>query len=236
MLDRTIALAVALSLGVAACKASSSGDNGKDPSKVTANHLENPSFEDGRAPWFSLVESSPYWMDFAVTDAHARSGQYSAMLNLHSRGEIRRGTRVWGVLNDLKPKFMPQRIAGFYRVEEWHRGTAKQYVQVVVSIGFGRTQDPLQVAWVLCGIDAQPFPIANRKFIFAGPKEPTQDEWVPFEVDVHDALRREWGVHYPATLSFDAVRILFEARFDGYEDSDGPVAGKVYFDDLYFGN
>ena len=237
-------LVPALALCVIACSGgdaglSSDAGHGNDapPGATSAsNHLDNPSFENGRAPWFSLVESSPYWMDFTVTETRAHTGSHSAVLDLHSRGEIARGVRVWGVVADLDPEALPRRIAGHYRVETWQRGTARQYVQVALSIEVARNRDPLQLAWILCGIDAAPFSIANRKFVFTGPKEPEQDAWVAFDIDVHEALRREWGVNYPATLAFESVRIFFEARFDRYEESDGPVGGRVYYDDLYFGN
>ncbi len=206
------------------------------PLASDSNLLANPSFEDGRPPWFSLFESSPHWADFAITDARARTGTSSAVFDLNSRGEIPVGTRVWGVVSDLRPDALPRRIAGHYRVEDWQRGTARQYVQTVISIQVARGRDPLQLAWILCGIDEPPFAIANRKFVFVGPREPVEGEWVAFDIDVHETLRREWGVNHPASLAFESVRIFFEARFDGYTEFDGPVGGKVYYDDVYFGD
>jgi len=205
------------------------------------NLLGNPSFENGREPWVTLAApDKPWWMDFVVTDQKAHMGKHSALFRMHTRGEIPRGVRIWGVVRDVIPKTFPKRLGGWYRVENWSRGTKTQYLQVVImaKMSPGESLIPrmplVQVAYVLTGVDQRPVTVGNRRFIFAGPKEPKQDEWMRFDFDLHADFRREWG---GVPHKFEWVRVLYEARFDRYEPTGMPaLSGSVYFDDLYLGD
>ena len=71
-----------------------------------------------------------------------------------------------------------------------------------------------------------------RKFVLAGPVDPTTDEWVPFEFDIHQAMTEKWG-SVPTNVS--SIRVMFEARFDAIQPVK-PIRGNIYFDDLYLGD
>lgn len=208
-----------------------------DPS----NLLANGSFEDGPGPWYAmLAPERPWWMDFDITDAAQHSGNYSVVFHLHARGTIPRGVRVWGVVRDLTPERFPRRLGGRYRVEDWNRGAEAQYVQVVIMAKVAPGHIPglrvglVQVAYVLTGVDSRPLRISNRKFIFAGPKRPIEDEWIPFDFDLHADFQREWGA---VPQQFEWIRVLFEARFDHYSSANkSELRGTVYYDDLYLGD
>lgn len=217
------------------------------PWKDGENLLANASFEEGRDPWQTLVGAISYWNDFSVSPDHAYLGTHSALLSLTSQGEIERGVRVWGLMRDVETTEIPRKIAGTYRVENWTRGTEAQYIQAVIALnppeeGFPRiakrhpffesNRVPLQLAWVLCGIKQEPYPIESRKVIFAGPREPAPDKWIKFEFDIHEALLDTWGA-IPSHCG--NLRVYFEARFDGYHAGDGEVSARVYFDDLFLG-
>lgn len=206
------------------------------------NWLANASFEDGRDPWKSLAPSSPFWRDFSISDTVARSGRHSAKLALDSRQRNDQGTWVWGVVRDLPTDRLPRTLSGSYRVQGWKQGARHQYLQVVVSLtpapgrGFPvfetGSEAPLQVAWVLGGIDRQPFEIGNRKFVFLGPLEVPQDRWVDFTIDLPAAFQESWGF---LPEGFASLRVLFEARYDQWQPDQGEVSGDVFFDDLYLG-
>ncbi|MCB1236524.1 MAG: hypothetical protein KDM91_15760 [Verrucomicrobiae bacterium] len=233
------ATALAALMGAVAC--------GPEPAAAPAlwegpgNLLANPSFENGRDPWISLADTSPFWRDFEISQVLAHSGKHSALLRLDTLEVNERGTTVWGVVRNIETPTLPKRISGQYRIENWSRGTPMQYLQVAVLLmpsekGFPNFKDPripLQMAWVLTGIDRQPFQISNRKFVFAGPAEPKTGVWVPFEFDLHRGFQENWG-YLPE--GFASIRILFEARYDGWQPEHGEVTGEVYYDDLYFGD
>ena len=207
------------------------------------NLLTNPSFENGRDPWKSLTDSSPFWRDFEIADTVAHSGRHSARLPLDSLRQNDSGTWVWGVVRDFESlDHLPKTLSGHFRVHRWQQGTHFQYLQVAVLLfpkesGFPKAFDdptvPLQVAWVLAGIDRPPFPILNRKFVFAGPLEVPQDRWIPFEFDLTRDFFHHWGF---VPEDFSKLRILFEARYDGWQLGQGEVSGDVFFDDLYLGD
>lgn len=205
------------------------------------NLLANGSFEKGREPWFSLKDESPFWRDFQISDTVALSGRHSARLSLDSLQFNDRGTWVWGVARDVPVTRLPRRVSGAFRVHGWQQGTPNQYLQVAVSItpreeGFIILPDPkmpLQVAWVLAGIDREPFRLGNRRFLFPGPLEMPQDRWVNFEFDLHGDFQAAWGI---VPDGFAKLRLLFEARYDGWQPGHGEVSGDVFFDDLYLGD
>ncbi len=206
------------------------------------NLLANASFEEGREPWFSLADSSPFWRDFEIANTVSHSGKHSARLQLDSRDRNQAGTWVWGVVRDLETDHLPRTLSGHFRVHGWEPGTQFQYLQVALLVmpaeeGFPEVfQDPrvpLQMAWVLAGIDRQPFAIQNRKFVFAGPLEVPEDRWVAFEFDVHRDFQDYWGF---VPEKFSKIRLLFEARYDGRQPGEGEVSGDVFYDDLYLGD
>lgn len=238
---------VALSLG--ACRRSDDASGADTTTKTEAtptaevaapqrtNLLQNPSFEHGREPWFSLAgPESEFWADFEVTDERAKDGRHSAVLRLSSEGHVPQ-VRVYGLIAERGPGVLPARVSGYYRVEDWQRGTELTYVQVVVAVN-GATnmpepEIPNQLAWVLTGIDVPPFEIRNRRFIFTGSREPTQNEWVRFELPLREGWERLWGA---VPVEYESMRVFFEARYDGRQPDDGPVRANVYFDDLYLGD
>lgn len=205
---------------------------------ASSNLFANASFEEGREPWTSLAAPErPHWMDFEISDQVAKSGLHAALLALHATGTIHRGARIWGLVRDFEKQPLPQIVSGWYRVENWKRGSKRQYVQVVV-MAFGVAEEfpdlkgaPVQLAYVLAGIDEAPFNIRNRKFLKAGPIEPQRDVWIPFRFDLHRDFESHWG---RVPKKSERVRVMFEARFD--DPAPAPdLAANVYFDDLYFG-
>jgi hypothetical protein len=244
-----IALAVLCALTVAACQSESTPAPAKDkaatPEQQSAddepatsqNLFQNPSFEAGREPWFSLAgPQNQFWADFERTDARAKKGKHSALLRMTSEGHLPQ-VRVYGVIADYERHPLPTKITGYYRVENWQRGTERQYVQVVVAVNGAQNMPepgiPTQLAWVLTGIDEPPFEIRNRRFIFVGPKQPTLDEWVRFELPVREGFERSWGA---VPDPYESVRVFFEARYDEREPTDGLVQADVYFDELFLGD
>lgn len=206
------------------------------------NLLENASFETGFSPWVSLADSSPFWREFDVSDSVAHSGKHSARLPLDSLRRNDQGTWVWGVVRDIETDHLPRTLSGHFRVHNWQQGTHFQYLQVAVLLYpteegfpqvFNERMMPLQMAWVLAGIKEPPFPIANRKFVFAGPLEVPQDRWIAFEFDLHRDFEAYWGF---VPDKFAKVRVLFEARYDGWQPGQGEVGGDVFYDDLYLGD
>jgi hypothetical protein len=182
------------------------------------------------------MPSKPYWADFQVTPAYSHTGSYSAVLPLRSEG-YRGQARIYGILQEISPAEMPRKIGGWYRVENWRRGAKNQYLQVVVIAwqpqNFPAYKDSnVQISYVLGGIDSPPFRIGNRKFVFEGPLEPVQGEWVPFEFDLHEGFLKHWGI-LPG--EFGKLRILYEVRFDGRREPAPVATADVYYDDLYVG-
>jgi len=224
---------------VAACgDRGDAGDSGaRDSNAVPVGNLfENPSLEEGREPWFSLASPErPYWADFDVTREQAHSGAHSAILRVRSEGYTHH-TRVYGLLRELEGGPLPKKVSGFYRVESWRRGAARQYIQVVVAVKgapvFSPPEQPKQIAYVLAGIEEPPFRILNRRFQFHGPREPVQGRWIRFEFSIARDFQRLWGA---TPDDYDTLRVFFEARFDQRRSYRPPVYADVYFDDLYLG-
>jgi hypothetical protein len=204
--------------------------------KHPSNLFENASFEAGRDPWSSL--KSPYWTPFEVSEKLAHSGTKSARLTLDSNGDVERGVRICGVARDLQPNKFPEVLSGWYCVNQWSRGTQLQYVQVVI----GATQAgdfpeiknlPVQLAYVLTGVNKAPLEIENRRFAITGSKNPKIGEWIPFKFYLHDDFKWYWK---KVPMRFGTVRVLFEVRFDKLQPGDTDVQAEVYFDDLYLGS
>lgn len=198
------------------------------------NLLINPGFEAGSEPWFSM--DTPAWgTPFRVTDTVAHSGGRSAILEMRAGPEVT-GPKVFGVVQEISPARFPELLSGYYRVQNWLRGTEKQYLQFVVIVigatnlpgGFGNHQ----IRYPLAGIDKQPFEISNAHFIYLGSQEPVTDRWVYFETNVGEDFRKLWGA---VPEGFETIRVLFEVRYDDKQAGSGEVKANVFYDDLYVG-
>jgi hypothetical protein len=203
------------------------------------NLLRNGSFEEGREPWFDLTApSKPYWSTFSISDEHSSQGRYSARLAIDSQS-FRTSVGISGAIQDLTPEHLPRRLSGRIWVEDWKRGTSVQYVQVVVAArkpsNFADFRDiGIQSAVILAGVDQPPFEMSNRRFRIAGPVEPPLQQWIPFEIDLHELFGQLWS---GVPEGFERFRLFLEARFDQFDHrNDEQAIAVVYFDDLYLGD
>ncbi len=223
--------AVALLLGaIGGCSLHSSIPG---PDSSTKNLLMNSSFESGANPWFAL--SGKQWEGFRVTEQYAQDGKYSAYLALRA-DQATAGSKVFGLIQEVSPKIFPKKISGYYRVANWQRGTAKQYLQFVVIVQGDpgeRRFENYQIRYVLTGIDRPALAIQNAKYLFLGKSEPAQSEWVYFERALHPDFQTLWG-HIPKT--FTKLRLLFEARYDEKQSGKPDVFADIYYDSLYLGD
>ncbi len=197
-----------------------------------SNLFENGSLEEGKDPWFWLT--TPNWRGFMLSDRHAVDGRYSIHLPLRADAG-NRSTMIFGAIQEVAPPVFPGRISGYYRVENWNRGTPKQYVQFVVIVWNDpavRKWPNIQIRYILSGLRSPPFTISNGKMLFLGPEEPVQGAWIPFERDLVDDFKNYWG-HVPE--GFTKIRILFEVRYDGRRPEDEAPHADVYFDQLFLG-
>ncbi len=206
--------------------------------EAAPNLLENPSFEEGREPWYDMRRPHvPGWGTFSISDAQAFDGRYALHLALDS-ADFPGRLGIAGAVQELPLARPPRMLRGRYRVEGWERGTSAQYIQIVVMVmsplNFPEWREAsVQLAFVLAGLREPPFEISNRRFEFLGPAEPELGRWIPFEIDLHRAFERQW-THLPRDGS--AVRVFLEARFDGFDRSRGDRArADVYFDALHLG-
>ena len=195
------------------------------------NLFGNPNFENGRDPWYSLKQP-----DFILSGDQAQSGGHSALLQMRDTVD-ETGAKVYYLVQEIQPQDFPEVLSGYYRVQNWKRGTAKQYMQFVV-IAFDVKNLPEnfpnhQIRYPLAGIDTQPFPIGNAKFVFISKDEPVQGEWVHFERNIKEDFQQLWGA---APQGFTKLRILFEVRYDDKVAGDGAPEADVYYDDLYIGS
>jgi len=204
------------------------------PPEGQANLFHNPGFESGREPWCSLhAEEVP---SFEVSQDFAHSGTSSAYLQMRVPAEEAGNAKVFYLVQEVTPEQFPELISGYYRVENWVKGTPKQYLQFVV-IDFGDTNlTPVypnhQIRYPLAGISEEPFEIANAFFVFLTKEEPKTGEWVYFERNIKQDFEQLWGA---APEGFSKLRILFEVRYDNKEAGPSPANADVYYDDLYMG-
>ena len=200
----------------------------------TSNVFVNPRLEEGRDPWF--VVTPP---EFLISNEIKNSGEASAQLQMAEPAEAV-GTKVFYLVQEMAPTEFPEVISGAYLVDSWLRGTNIQFVQLVV-IAFGASNLPMgypnhQIAYILSGIESEPFEILNAQFVFLNsndpdPREPAIGEWREFEVKV----KRDFGVLWGAVPEgYQCLRVLFEVRYDN-KGPGAPAEADVYFDDLYFG-
>ena len=229
-----------LAIGAAACGNVTSGPSCDDvsPSGADAsqgNAFGNPSIEEGAEPWCSLTTAA-WGKPFSVSRAQAHSGASSARLELRSAEGG--SARVYGVVQELVTEEFPDVFSGYYYVDRWQQGTAKQYLQFVVIV-FNAANQPAevqapnhQVRYVLAGVDSPPLQIANARYVMLGTGEPAQGQWVRFERNVREDFEELWGAE---PEGFSKLRILFEVRWDDRQPSDGPSLADVFYDDLYAG-
>lgn len=229
-------MAVIAACGVAAACASCSG--GDDPKiymtpDSSGNFFPNPGFEDGSAPWFTLAEEA----GFTVTDEYAYTGDHSAHLEMDDPPEATGQGKVYYLVQDLTLQELPETVEGFYRVENWERGTPLQYLQFVV-IAIGPKNNPTsspnyQIRYIIAGIDAPPFDIGNAHFVFLSRDDPVIGEWTKFGANVREDFERLWNV---VPEDFETLRVLFEVRWDYKSVGSGAPRADVYYDDLYIGD
>jgi hypothetical protein len=213
------------------------------PIEGQANVFHNGSFESGRQPWCSLhLGEVP---SFQVSQDFAHSGQSSAHLQMRVPAEEEGKAKVFYLVQEVTPKQLPELISGYYRVENWTKGTPKQYLQFVVILcrkgdagdcALGATNLPgdynHQIRFLLAGISEKPFEIGNAFFIFISKDEPKQGEWVYFERNIKQDFAELWGT---VPEGFDKMRVLFEVRYDDKLAGPSPANADVYYDDLYMG-
>lgn len=229
-------IAVGLLLLSAACDSSealpppSLCGNGPQAPPATDNVFANPGFEVGAPPW-CFLKPPP----FVVSDTVAHSGSASAHLPF-SADQSEEGHKIAYLVQEIKPQELPEVLSGYYRVENWNKGTEKQYLQFVVIV-LGDDNLPggysnHQIRYLLAGIGDPPFAISNAHFVFLSRDDPPTGEWVRFERNVREDFETLWGA---APKNFDYIRVLFEVRYDDKKIGEGPLGADVYYDDLYFG-
>lgn len=204
-----------------------------------SNLLDNPSFEDTtESPWFNYAERTANWAPFAIVDGGYRS-DHAALLDLDSDDPQQPSQRIiHGVVQETPAPAFPRYISGAYKVDQWERGTANQYLQLVVIVWNATTLPKgfnlpnYQIAVPLAGIARPPFRMLNRKFVMGCPAEPTVAEWVEFEYDIQLLFEREWGL---TPSDYEYLRVFFEVRYDGRADHEPRALAHVRFDDLYLG-
>ncbi len=217
------------------------------PLEGQANLFHNPSFEEGGDPWCSLHPGEE--VSFEVSQDFAHSGESSAHLQMRVPAEEEGGAKVFYLVQEVKPEEFPELMSGYYRVENWIKGTPKQYLQFVViacreverdgalvHCGAGATNLPgeysHQIRFPLAGISEEPFQINNAFFVFIGKEEPVTGEWVYFERNIKQDFEELWGA---VPEGYEFLRILFEVRYDDKQAGSVPAEADVYYDDLYMG-
>jgi hypothetical protein len=231
MLIPILAACVYLTASVAC----SGGGNGDDSSTAGAsgNLFPNPGFEEGADPWYTLNEES----GFTVTDEYAYSGTHSALLNMDDPVEASGQGKVYYLVQDIEPEELPEYVEGYYRVENWERGTPLQYLQFVIiawaPANFPPTSNNYQLRYIIAGIDSPPFDIGNAHFVFLSREDPVIGEWTKFSANVREDFQRLWNA---VPEDFESLRLLFEVRWDYKEAGSGAPRGDVYYDDLYIGD
>lgn len=245
-LTRALALALlALGILLPACSDDDSAtptDTGTTPTVAPSpggtpgpdgggNLFLNPGFEEGSDPWYSLNPVT----SFVRTEERPHTGTGSAFFKMRDPATAE-GAKVYYLIQEVTPEQFPETVSGYYRVENWNKGTIRQYLQfVVIAFGpknFPTTSPNYQIRYLLAGIDSPPFAIGNAYFVFLSREEPVQGEWVHFEVPVKEDFENLWGA---APEDYEKLRILFEVRWDEKAAGDGAPEADVYYDDLYIG-
>jgi hypothetical protein len=133
-------------------------------------------------------------------------------------------------------KGFPECLEGWWKVDQWQRGTAKQYIQAVIisSVKIPGGGDK-QIRMVLSGMEQPSYNLTNARYFFADPARsftPRLGEWVEFRCETAKWFAEAWGSLPDPSLP---VKVFVEARFDDRKEGDGPSVADVYFDDLWLG-
>lgn len=231
-----------------------------DADHEAQNLLVNGSFEDPAeepaeldpdriGEWWSFEgPKRPYWKGFERTSEEAKVGEHSVKLTLDSEVNDETSTLIVGAIQNLRPDHMPEELSGWVRVDDWKRGTMRQYVQIVVIVWDVTANMPqglggknYQIAYTFAGVEKPPLTITNRKFqllndalgLADGEGDVNEGEWVHFDLNPRADFQRIWGVD-PSDYAY--IRVLYEVRYDGRDREYEPDAkAKVYWDGLYFG-
>jgi len=200
------------------------------PPPGSANLLGNAGLEEGSQYWFALHNQT-----VETTTAVAHSGQASAYLKMRDPVEAT-GAKVYYLVQEVAPAEFPELISGYYRIDNWLRGTKKQYLQFVVIVfaptNLGGEFPNYQIRFPLAGISEEPFPIGNAYFKFlTRDLEPRQGEWVYFESTIKQDFEEKWKA---VPEGYSKIRVLFEVRYDD-KASGAASEADVYYDDLYMG-
>lgn len=218
------------------------------PAAERPNVLHDAGFEEGGRGW-DWIPSSPAWLhNFSVAE-EGRTGNRSLWLDVRDAPDQPVGIvgAVQNLTRDEVPG-VPRHLRGWYHVDEWEAGAKKTYIQVVLGLqpaegqgepvcayGVDRADAamaPCQLAYVLGGIDEDPFQIANRQFVFLERDAPQTGAWVRFEASPRADYEREWG----DVGEFAQLRLYVEARYEFEEGEERrPVNVSVRWDDLYLG-
>ncbi len=233
----SVVLLPLLVLGALSCGDSESATSPTSTQSADGNLLLNAGLEDGPEPWLTFtnaVNPDPQ-VHFVRTEAVAHSGKASAFLQMRDSPEVAGKAKVYYLVQEVQPGEFPEVVRGYYKVENWKKGTIRQYLQFVVIV-FGVDNLPggfpnHQIRYPLAGIDSPPFAIGNAYFDFITRTEPVSGQWIPFETNIKDDFKRLWGA---VPQGFDKIRILFEVRWDAKEAGSAAEAD-VYYDDLYLG-
>lgn len=203
------------------------------PAEGELNLFHNPGLEAGKDPWCSL---HGLWTPFEVSNDYAHSGQSSALMRMRVPADVTGEAEVHSLAQELTLEEFPELISGYYRVENWTKGTPQQYLQFVVVV-FNATNLPApytnhQMRYPLAGISQPPFAIDNSGFVFLSKEEPRTGEWVYFERNIRQDFEGMWGA---IPEGFSKIRVMFEVRYDGKVAGSAPAEADVYYDDLYMG-
>ena len=202
-----------------------------DSEPGTSNVLQNGGFEEGAEPWITLADAS----GFQVSTEQAHSGENSALLRMRDPAEAAE-EKVYYLVQEVTPDEMPEVICGYYRVENWKKGSRHQYLQAVAIVfaptNFPTTYPNYQIRYLLAGADSPPFNINNGKFFFVSREDPLVGEWVPFELNLREDFEELWG---QVPEGYEKLRLLFEVRWDNKVAGEGPAEADAYYDDLFAG-
>lgn len=227
----------AAALFLSACGDDDDGSGGV-PSDAE-NLLGNGGFEDGLELW------SPLRADGSASPGDvAMSGGASVRLELNAPANAEASVNgSAGVSQDVMPDELPEVLAGSYRVDEWARGTARQYVSVTVAVfgrGFQLPNCPgggpcpnYQLRYILGGVTSDPLTVENGHFVYLNEDEDVRTgEWISFQRNFAEDFEELWG-SLPDEI--DIVRVIVDVRYNERQESDGPIEAEVYFDDVYLG-
>jgi hypothetical protein len=198
------------------------------------NLFKNSSFETGKEPWNTRLDS-PSWHDFEISSQRAHRGKHSALLRLVNEDPKLPLARIWGIIQDPKIQKVPGKLSVWYRVENWHSTSAKQYIQVVAMVESdkiipGTKDNTLQLRYVLGGSKDPPYvAVRNAKYIMAGPAAPLQNKWLFFSTDVAKDFEKAWGF---VPQVFKKIEFFFEVRYDEPIPAGETASADVYWDDL----